>query len=308
MPIGVGERRGGVYFFRGLDQAQAYAVGSSDSGDLWHSRLGHPSLKVLRSLGYLNKVLLNSVQNKVCDACMRGKQTRDSFIVSSGRAVEPFELIHCDIWGPYRVKSTCGARYFLTVVDDFSRAVWVHLMRDKGEVKIILKQFLAMTNRQFNKNVKVVRSDNGKEFVSLQDYFLTNGIIFQTSCVYTPQQNGRVERKHRHILEMARTLRFHANLPIEFWGECVLTAGYLINRLPSPVIDNKSPYELLYNKIPIYSQLRVFGCLCYAHEPNNGGDKFGPRGVRCVFWDIPTHKRAGRFLIYRIGDTLSHVT
>lgn len=73
------------------------------------------------------------------------------------------------------------------MVDDFSRVVWVHLMRDKGEVNNILKQFLAMTKRQFNKNVKVVRSDNGKEFVSLQEYFLTNGIIFQTSCVYTPQ-------------------------------------------------------------------------------------------------------------------------
>ncbi|CAH9074461.1 unnamed protein product [Cuscuta epithymum] len=117
----------------------------------------------------------------------------------------------------------------------------------------------------------------------LSTNILTNGIIFQTSCVYTPQQNGRVERKHRHILEIARTIRFHANLPIEFWGECVLTAGYLINRLPSPVIDNKSPYELLYNKPPLYSQLRVFGCLCYARETQKIGDKFAPRGVRCVF-------------------------
>ncbi|CAH9126065.1 unnamed protein product, partial [Cuscuta epithymum] len=106
MPIGVGERRGGVYFFRGLDRAQACAVGGSDSDGLWHSRLGHPSVKVLRLLGYLNNSLLHSVENKVCDACMRGKQTRDSFVVSSARAVEPFELIHCDIWGPYRVVST----------------------------------------------------------------------------------------------------------------------------------------------------------------------------------------------------------
>ncbi|CAH9112084.1 unnamed protein product [Cuscuta europaea] len=169
------------------------------------------------------------------------------------------------------------------MVDDFSRAVWVHLMRDKSEVKNILKQFIAMTSRQFNKIVKVVRSDNGKEFTSLREYFLTQVIIFQTSCVYTPQKNGRVERKHRNILDVARTLRFHANLPIKFWSKCILTAGYLINRLPSPVIDNKSPYELLYNKPPLYDQLRVFGCLCYAHEVNVSRDKFGPRGVKCVF-------------------------
>ncbi|CAH9077886.1 unnamed protein product [Cuscuta epithymum] len=140
-----------------------------------------------------------------------------------------------------------------------------------------------MTRRQFDKQVKIVRSDNGLEFHSLKEYFLEQGIIFQTSCVYTPQQNGRVERKHRHILDMARTLRFHANLPITFWGECILTAGYLINRLPSPISDNKSPYELLYHKVPSYDRLRVFGCLCYAHNKDRNGDKFASRGVKCVF-------------------------
>ncbi|CAH9140526.1 unnamed protein product [Cuscuta epithymum] len=283
MPIGVGERRGGVYYFRSLDQEHAYTLAASDSGDLWHSRLGHPSVKVLRSIDCLNTTLFKCLPNKTCDACLRGKQTRDIFPISSARAVQPFELIHCDIWGPYSIPASCGARYFLTIVDDYSRAVWVHLMKEKSEVKNILKQFFAMTSRQFNKMVKVVRSDNGKEFHSLKDYYLDHGIIFQTSCVYTPQQNGRVERKHRHVLEVARTLRFHANLPIEFWGECVLTAGYLINRLPSPVIDNKSPYALLYNKAPLYDHLRVFGCLCYAHNKIVSGDKFAPRGVRCVF-------------------------
>ncbi|CAH9146225.1 unnamed protein product [Cuscuta epithymum] len=283
IPIGVGDRRGGVYFFRSLDQPQAHAVVVPDSGELWHSRLGHPSVKVLRLVNILNKASLKSVQNDTCDACLRGKQTRDVFNISLARAVEPFELIHCDVWGPYRTPATGGSRYFLTIVDDYSRAVWVHLMREKSEVKNILKQFFAMTSRQFNKPVKVFRSDNGKEFIGLQEYFLTHGIIFQTSCVYTPQQNGRAERKHRHILEVARTLRFHANLPIEFWGECVLAAGYLINRLPSPVIENKSPYEMLYKKPPLYTHLRVFGCLCYAHSKETTGDKFAQRGIKCVF-------------------------
>jgi len=64
--------------------------------------------------------------------------------------------------------------------------------------------------------VKIVRSNNGTEFTCLKDYFLENGVIFQTSCVGTPQQNGRVERKHQHILNVARALRFQGGLPIDF--------------------------------------------------------------------------------------------
>ncbi|GJT64366.1 retrovirus-related pol polyprotein from transposon TNT 1-94 [Tanacetum coccineum] len=114
--------------------------------------------------------------------------------------------------------------------------------------------------RQFNKQVKVVRSDNGTEFICMDDYFRKHGIVHETSCVGTPQQNGRVERKHRHILNMARALRFQSNLPIEFWGECILAVGYLINRTPSVVLHNKTPYEMLHGKPPSFDNLRVFGC------------------------------------------------
>lgn len=71
-----------------------------------------------------------------------------------------------------------------------------------------------------------------------------------------------VERKHRHILEMARALRFHPGLPIQLWGECVLTAVYIINRLPSKV-KKKTLYEILFGKKPNYEHMRVFGCLAY---------------------------------------------
>ncbi|CAH9081683.1 unnamed protein product, partial [Cuscuta epithymum] len=88
MPIGVGDRRGGVYYFRSLDQAKTHAVGTPDSGDLWHSRLGHPSVKVLNLLNCSDKSLLKSVPNNTCDACLRGKQTRDTFDASYARAIE----------------------------------------------------------------------------------------------------------------------------------------------------------------------------------------------------------------------------
>jgi len=81
-----------------------------------------------------------------------------------------------------------------------------------------MKMFFSMVERQFNKRIKIVQSDNGAKFICMKQYFLDNGIIFQTSCVGTPQQNGRVERKHQHILNVARALRFQGHLPLKFGG------------------------------------------------------------------------------------------
>lgn len=130
------------------------------------------------------------------------------FYESLNKSSAPFDLIHVDLWGPYRVPSSCGAVYFLTIVDDFSRAVWIYLLLEKSEVKHVLPNFVALINRQFGRELKMVMSDNGTEFVCLSKYFAERGIVHQTSCVGTPQQNGRVERKHRHILNVARSLLF----------------------------------------------------------------------------------------------------
>lgn len=89
--------------------------------------------------------------------------------------------------GPYRIPASCGALYFLTIVDDRSRAVWIYLLNRKNDVASVLKNFIVMINRQFEKNVKVIRSANGTEFTCLKGYFAEYGILHQTSWVGTPQ-------------------------------------------------------------------------------------------------------------------------
>ena len=82
-----------------------------------------------------------------------------------------FSLIHCDVWGPYRTHSSCGAAYFLTIVDDFSIAVWTYLMLKKSKIKGLIQNFCIMSEKQFGKQVKTIRSDNGSEFVVLKSFF-----------------------------------------------------------------------------------------------------------------------------------------
>lgn len=122
-------------------------------------------------------------------------------------------------------------------------------------------------------------------------YFATQGIVHETSCVGTPQQNNRVKRKHCHIFNIAWALPFQAHIPIEFWGYCTLAAGYLINMTPTKILNGKTPFKLIYGRPPPLNHLRVFGCLCYVHNQKHGGDRFANRGTRYVFVGYPFNKK-----------------
>ncbi|KAL0309364.1 UNVERIFIED_CONTAM: Retrovirus-related Pol polyprotein from transposon RE1 [Sesamum radiatum] len=223
---------------------------SSTVGDnwLWHQRLGHPSLPVIQHI----------------------------------KSIKAFGSWICVIYVILPNKN--DFLFHLMIFRVHSRAVWVFLLQNKTQVFSKLSSFLNSVQTQFHTQVKIVRSDNGSEFVnfSCHDLFQSLGIIHQKSCPHTPQQNGIVERKHQHLLNMARSLMHQASLPRYFWGECILTAAYLINRLPSSVLQWKTPYEILYHKPPFLDHLRIFGCLCYATNVLPHKDKFDSRASKCV--------------------------
>ncbi|KAG7567306.1 Reverse transcriptase RNA-dependent DNA polymerase [Arabidopsis thaliana x Arabidopsis arenosa] len=294
--IGAGKQLNGLYFFRGTETA-ALVTRTGSSSQLWHCRFGHPSSKVLKLLPFSDSTT-HDFDSKTCEICIKAKQTRESFPLSNNKTSFPFEMVHCDLWGPYRTTSICGSNYFLTLVDDYTRAVWLYLLPSKQTAPLHLKNFISLVERQFSTKIKTIRSDNGSEFVCLSSFFAEHGIVHETSCVGTPQQNGRVERKHRHILNVARALRFQARLPIEFWSYCALTAAYLINRTPTPLLQGKTPFELIYDRPPPINHIRVFGCVCYVHNQKHGGDKFESRSNKSIFLGYPFAKKGWR--VYNI--------
>lgn len=132
------------------------------------------------------------------------------------------------------------------------------------------------------------------------DFFRQKGIIRETSFVGTPQQNGIVERKNHHILNVARTLLFQANLHIEFWEYCAITTGYLINMTPKTLLNRKSHFEVLYDQPPPLNHLRTFGCLCYVHNQKQDSDKFASRGNKSVLLVIIIKRRASSFITLKM--------
>ena len=113
-------------------------------------------------------------------------------------------------------------------------------MQHKSEVRSLLQSFNNLVENQFSTTIKIIRSDNGPKY-TIPSFYFDKGIIQQTNCVFTPQQNGVVECKHRHFLNMSRALLFQAHLPTKFWGDTILTTTYLINRTLTPLLSGKTP-------------------------------------------------------------------
>jgi histone deacetylase 1/2 len=123
--------------------------------------------------------------------------------------------------------------------------------------------FQNLVERLFNRKIIAVQTDWGGEYQRLNSFFQRVGISHHVSCPHAHQQNGSAERKHRHIVEMGLSLLAHASMPLKYWDQAFLTATFLINRLPSKVIHDSTPLELLFEQTADYSSLRTFGCACW---------------------------------------------
>ncbi|KAJ9547160.1 hypothetical protein OSB04_019703 [Centaurea solstitialis] len=180
-----------------------------------HYLHGHPTLSKL------NKIMpsLSSLESFECESCHLGKHTHGVFPKCiNNRVSAPFSLVHTNVWGPSSVCSTLGFQYFVTFSDDYSRSTWLFLMKNRSELFSIFKDFCAEIKTQFGTNIHVLTSDNALQYSStqFQEFMSSNGILHESSCPQTPQQNSMAERKNCHLIETTRTLLLHANLPLTF--------------------------------------------------------------------------------------------
>jgi hypothetical protein len=167
--------------------------------------------------------------SEVCEACQLGKQAMHPFPAQTTHvSSKPLEMIHSNVW-TRKTESIGGCKYYMSFIDD--RKAWVYFMKHKGEVFQHFLNFKAMVEKEKGVSIKCQRSDGGGEYFSHEftEYLKEHGIQKKYSCSHSPQHNGVVERKNKHIAEIARAMLNEKNLPNYFWVETIATTVYIMN-------------------------------------------------------------------------------
>jgi hypothetical protein len=234
------------------------------SKEKWHRRLGHPASPIVLRIVQDNNLVVdaNVSPSVICHACQLGKAHQLHFSSSQHVSTTPLQLIHTDVWGP-ALSSINNSKYYVSFVDDFSRYVWIYFLKNKSDVEVVFLQFHKHVEKMLNAKICSVQSDWGGEYHRLHNYSKATSIDHHISCPHTHQQNGLVERKHRHIVDTGLSLLAQDHMPLTYWDEVFNTTCYLINRMPSRVINQDTPIHKLLGTNPHYSKLRVFGCACW---------------------------------------------
>ena len=269
------------------------------SQNVWHGRLGHVNYDTMRKLINMDLIPKFAIDSQhKCEACVEAKMHRTSFH-SVERSSEPLELVHTDVCDMNIVQTRGGKKYFVTFIDDSTRFCYVYLLRSKAEAIESFVHYKNEVENQLGKKIKRIRSDRGGEYVSpFGEYCSVHGIIHETTAPYSPQQNGIAERKNRTLKEMMNAMLTSSGLPQNLWGEALLSANYVLNKLPHRRLD-KTPYELWKGFVPSYKYLKVWGCLAKVMVPKPKKVRIGPKTVDCIFIGYARNSSAYRFLVHK---------
>lgn len=255
---------------------------------LWHAHLGHVNFDTIKRLGsgqLVEGVPQINHPKQLCEACLAGKHSRYCFpCQTTFSASNPLEQVYADLCGPISPTSPSGNKYIILFVDDYSKYIWSYMLKAKDEAFEQFKKFKATVENQYGRKIKVLRSDCGGEFTSKEfmNFCELAGILRQLTVPYTPQQNGIVERRNRTVMSTARSILNAMNMPQYFWAEAVRHAVYVLNRLRTKFLKDKTPYEALKGNKPNLGHIRVFGCVGHVKTPSNLTRKLDDRSIPMV--------------------------
>lgn len=261
---------------------------TNDKLTLWHSKFGHANLDYIVRTSQLNAVkgmpALKKLSDFTCEPCRLNKHRKVSFhSIEDIRSKQPLELLYLDVWGPVNIEGRKGERYYLSIVDDYSRRIALYPMTEKSDVFDIFEGHVKRAERSLNLRVKAIRTDNGSEFVNRNFYLFCSemGIKHEKTNPYTPQQNGVAERLNRTVVDGARTMLYESNLDKSFWPEAVLAFVHVWNRLCHQG-QSKTPIELYTGSKPSVRHLREFGSTVYVGVPKQLRGKLDPKARKGV--------------------------
>ncbi|CAI7744072.1 unnamed protein product [Closterium sp. NIES-53] len=247
---------------------------------LWHHRLGHPSLPRLR--GMVSRALVSGLPRSLpplplgpaptCVPCVEGRQRAAPHSSSFPPTEAPLQTLHMDVWGPARVRGQGHERYFLLIVDDYSRYTTVFPLRSKGEVPGVLIDWIRDKSGEFS-------SDLLRAFCRLE------GIRQTFTLPASPQQNGIAERRIGMVMDVARTSMIHAAAPHFLWPFAVQYAAHRINLQPRVSLPETTPTLRWTGKVGDASAFRVWGSWAFVRD--TAADKLSSRAVPCVFLGFP---------------------
>lgn len=302
--IGVADMHNGLFCLRQrTNQAMLAKCSSRNCIHYWHKVFGHRSVNAVKEM-QTNKAMsdfkiVDCGITQTCEVCVCCKMTKTPFHkVSETQSNAVMDLVHSDVCGPMQTETPGKKKYFVTFIDDFSRYTIVYLLNNKAEVYEKIQNYMEMVKNKFGKYPNILRSDNGGEYVSkhVQSYLESKGVQYQYTVPYSPQQNGVSERKNRSLVEMGRCLLKEASIGNKYWGEAIMTANYLQNRLVSKTIVS-TPFELWEKKKPSIEHLRIFGSKAHVLTPEVKRKKWDSKTKILTFVGYDEHSKG-----YRLAD------
>ncbi|CAI5938492.1 unnamed protein product [Closterium sp. NIES-65] len=234
-----------------------------------------------------------AASSPTCIPCVEGRQRAAPHSSQFPPTEAPLQTLHMDVWGPARVRGQGHERYFLLVVDDYSRYTTVFPLRSKGDVTRVLIDWIRAARlqlrRSFGSDFPVLRlhSDRGGEFSSglLRAYYRARGIRQTFTLPDSPQQNGIAERRIGMVMDVAHTSMMHAAAPHFLWPFAVRYAAHQINLQPRVSMPETSPALLWTGKVGDASVFRVWGSRAFVRDLS--ADKLTLRAAPCVFLGFP---------------------